>query len=99
MKIKILDAAQQDLLAGFHFYEQQSVGLGPYFLDTLYSDIDSLVLNAGIHPVYFGCYFRLLSKRFPFAIFYRVEQRTVHVYAVLDCRRNPAWIRKKLKPN
>jgi hypothetical protein len=40
--------------------------------------------------------YRLLSKRFPFAVYYRVENRTALVYAVLDCRKNPAWIRKKL---
>jgi plasmid stabilization system protein ParE len=99
MKIKILQAAQQDLIDGYQFYEQQAAGLGPYFLDSLYSDIDSLVINASIHPVYFGKYYRLLSKRFPFAVYYRVEQETAKIYAVLDCRRNPAWIRKKLKPN
>ena len=41
-------------------------------------------------------YHRLLSKRFPFAVYYRVEDQTALVYAVLDCRRSPAWIRKKL---
>jgi plasmid stabilization system protein ParE len=39
---------------------------------------------------------RLLAKRFPFAIYYRVEGDPVQVYAVLDCRRNPAWIRDRL---
>jgi len=42
-------------------------------------------------------YHRLLSKRFPFAVYYRVENDTVLVYAVLDCRRNPAWIRNKME--
>jgi hypothetical protein len=27
----------------------------------------------------------------------RVENDTALVYAVLDCRRNPAWIRKRLR--
>lgn len=80
MKIQILRAVQQDLINGYRFYEQQAEGLGPYFLDTLYSGIESLVLNAGIHSVYFGKNYRLLSKRFPFAIFYRVEQQTARVY-------------------
>jgi hypothetical protein len=65
--------------------------------ETLFSDIDTLAICAGIHPVYFGKYNRLLSKRFPFAIYYRVENDTALVYAVLDCRRSPAWKRKKLK--
>jgi len=46
--------------------------------------------------VYFGNYHRLLSKRFPFAVYYRIEGQIALVYAVLDCRRKPAWIRKKL---
>ncbi|WP_089938551.1 type II toxin-antitoxin system RelE/ParE family toxin [Candidatus Entotheonella palauensis] len=95
MRVQILDEAQQDLIEGYHFYEGQEEGLGDYFLDSLFSDIDSLQFYAGIHPVFFG-YHRLLSKRFPFAVYYRVENETVKVYAVLDCRREPSWTRNRL---
>jgi len=97
MKIKILNSANQDLVDGYWFYEKQEEGLGIYFLDTLFSDIDSLKVYAGIHPMHFEKYHRLLSKRFPFAVYYRVENDTALVYAVLDCRRNPAWIRNKME--
>jgi plasmid stabilization system protein ParE len=96
MKIKILDSAKNDLIEGYYFYEKQSEGLGTYFLDSLYSDIDSLQVYAGIHQKQYKDYYRLLSKRFPFAIYYRKENQNVFVDAVLDCRRDPAWIRKKL---
>ena len=96
MKIKILSSASQDLIDGYWFYEKQAEGLGTYFLDSLFSDIDSLIINAGIHPLHFGKYHRMLSKRFPFAVYYRVENKTALVYGVLDCRRSPAWIKKKL---
>ena len=95
MKVQILDEAEQDLVDGFRFYETQSEGLGDYFLDSLFSDIDSLQLYAGIHAVHFG-YHRLLSKRFPFAIYYRVDNELARVHAVLDCRRDPASIRDRL---
>ena len=95
MRIKILSIAEDDLEEGYRFYESQSNGLGTYFLDTLYSDIDSLAYFAGIHRVVLG-YHRLLSKRFPFAVYYRVADDEVLVFAVLDCRRNPSWIRAKL---
>ncbi len=97
MKIKILNSANQDLIDGYWFYEKQKEGLGTYFMDTLFSDIDSLKIYAGVHPIHFEKYYRLLSKRFPFAVYYRIENETALVYAVLDCRRNPAWIRNKLK--
>jgi hypothetical protein len=95
MIVEIVDAAEIDLEEGFHFYERQSSGLGSYFLDSLYSDIDSLAYFGGIHCIVFG-YYRLMSKRFPFAVYYKVSGDTVMVMAVLDCRRNPSWIRKRL---
>ena len=96
MKVQILEAAQGDLADGYRFYEKQSDGLGDYFLDSLFSDIDSLQVYAGIHPILLG-YHRLLSKRFPFAVYYLIENASVRVYAVLDCRCNPAWIHDRLK--
>ena len=95
MTVQILDEAEQDLVDGHRFYESQAPGLGDYFLDSLFSDIDSLQLSAGIHSRHFG-YYRLLSRRFPYAIYYRVVRKTVRVYAVLDCRRNPAAIEDRL---
>ena len=97
LKIQILDRAEEDLFQGFRFYEEQETGIGDYFLDSLASDIDSLKLYAGIHPLHFGRYHRLLSKRFPFAVYYRVAEDTAWVHAVLDCRRDPAWIRERLQ--
>jgi hypothetical protein len=49
MKIKIPDEAQADLRKGAEFYERQNIGLGTYFLDTLFADIESLILYAGVH--------------------------------------------------
>ena len=42
MKIKILSTAENDIEGAFRFYDSQNPGLGSYFLDSLYSDIDSL---------------------------------------------------------
>ena len=95
MRIEILDEAQDDLVEGFRFYETCQAGVGSYFLDCLFSDIDSLLLFAGIHQIVCG-YHRSLSKRFPFAIYYDVSDDLIRVHAVLDCRRNPLWIRKRL---
>lgn len=97
MKIKILRAAKNDLLDSYHFYEAQQQGIGSYFLDAVSADIESLKLYAGIHPLYFKKYHRLLSKRFPFAVYYQVKGEEILIYAVVDCRRNPAWVREKLQ--
>ena len=96
MRIEILPEARHDLLDGFRFYERQGRGLGGYFRDSLLEDIDSLAIYGGIHAEALG-YHRSLSKRFPFAIYYRVEANVVRVRAILDCRRSPSWIRRRLR--
>lgn len=96
MKVRLLPAARRDLVDGYQFYEKQAAGVGRYFLDSLYAEIDSLTVHAGIHPVHFGSYRRLLARRFPFAVYYQVDDEVVSVYAVLDCRRSPAWARRRL---
>jgi hypothetical protein len=95
MTIVILPSAKEDLSEGFAFFEGQQAGLGAYFLESLFSDIDSLRIHAGVHRRVFG-YHRLLSKRFTFAIYYSMDAGTAYVGAVLDCRRNPIWLRKRL---
>ncbi len=97
MKFLILPSAVRDLAEGYAFYEEKEAGLGKYFSDSLDSDIDSLQLYAGIHPKHFGRYHRLLSKRFPFAIYYTIESDAVIIRAVLDCRRDPSWTREQLR--
>ena len=54
MTIELLDEAKDDLVAGYHFYEEQSSGIGSYFLDSLFADVDSLLLYAGIHGIVYG---------------------------------------------
>ncbi len=96
MTLRILSLAEADLLNGFRFYERQSSGVGLYFLESLTSDIESLRLYARIHRKVFG-YHRMLSKRFPFAVYYDLREDEIRVWRVLDCRRDPHWIKLRLR--
>jgi plasmid stabilization system protein ParE len=96
MTLRILSLAINDLIAGRSFYERQGAGLGEYFQDSLLSDIESLLLYPGVHRKVLE-YHRLLSKRFPFAIYYKVTGDAVEIWRVLDCRRNPSRHRKALE--
>jgi hypothetical protein len=95
MNIVVLEDAADDLDAGRRFYESRGEGVGDYFVESILSDLDSLVLYAGVHPKHYG-FHRMLSKRFPFGVYYEVEQGNVYVYAILDMRRDPLWVRKEL---
>jgi plasmid stabilization system protein ParE len=93
--IRLLESAKEDLREGWRFYEQNHIGLGDYFLACIQADVRSLTIYAGVHEMADG-FHRLLSKRFPFAIYYLLEPASVDVYAILDCRRDPQWISQRL---
>ncbi len=97
MRVEITRSAETDLLQGFAFYERQQAGIGDYFLDSLFADIDALSLYGGIHPKHDGRLHRTLAKRFPFAIYYALREDIATVVAVLDCRQNPASITDRLR--
>lgn len=99
MKVRILTSAFNDLADGREFYDKQGEGLGDYFFDSIFADIDSLALYAGIHLKTFG-FHRRLASRFPYAIYYRMQSDAeAVVYRVLDCRQDPAKLRSALKPD
>lgn len=96
MKVCILTSAFNDLADGRSFYDRQVEGIGEYFIDSLFADIDSLALYGGIHSKAFG-YHRMLARRFPWAIYYRVDEEGILVFRVLDCRQDPHRIRAALR--
>jgi hypothetical protein len=99
MKIKevvILKEVVTDLNDGKAFYDQREAGVGDYFWDSLIADIESLIIYAGIHNRKYDLY-RMLSRRFPYAIYYEIQNNRVYIVAVLPMRRDPAWIKRKLE--
>ena len=96
MKIEILSIALVDIQSDQHFYEQKQEGLGVSFWICWFSTLMLFMLYAGIHQQFFG-YYRALSKRFPYAIYYRVSEQTVQVWRVLDCRQKPSRIADALR--
>src|SRR5437016_4836867 len=72
--VQISEDALEDLNNGYLFYEAQESGLGDYFAACLRAHIEGLRISAGIHRVVHGDYHRLLSRVFPYGVFYTVEQ-------------------------
>lgn len=96
MKIELTASATEHIADAYWFYENQADGLGAYFRESILKDIRRLAVTAGAHQIHFEKYFRSLSKRFPFAIYYLVNDSVVRIHAVIDCRRDPEWIEGQL---
>jgi len=94
-EVEVLIEARDDLVEGRAFYDFQSPSVGDYFIESVLGDLGALRLYAGIHRRMSGFY-RQLCSRFPFAIYYEIVADRVQVAAILDMRKDPAWIRKSL---
>ena len=87
--------AEEDLRQSFRWYEAQRSGLGKDFLMCVEAGLDAVRENPFQFPVLYKEVRRGLVRRFPFAVFYVVQERTVSVLAVLHCRRHPKTWQKR----
>ena len=97
IRIQISEDAVEDLNEGFLFYSAQESSLGDYFMSCLRADIEGLRFTAGIHRVVEEEYHRLLSRVFPYGIFYTIDSGTATIWAIVDLRSEPEWIRANLR--
>jgi plasmid stabilization system protein ParE len=94
--VRVLEEAVADLELARDFYDRQEPGIGDYFVETLLGEIASLERLHGFHKVHWGA-FRLLSRRFPYGIFYLDSEEEIQVIAVLDLRRKPSRLKRDLR--
>lgn len=90
-RVIVLEEAAEDIEAARDFYDEIEQGVGDYFLRRIVEDLERLKALSGIHGLHFG-FHRMLSEKLPFGIYYRETQ----VFAILDLRREPTWIRAEL---
>ncbi len=86
MRIDISSDAELDIENGYWFYESQSLGVGGYFRSSIFSDIDSLVIHGGSHPIVDG-FHRKVCRTFPYKIYYEMTSAaSLTVVAVIGQR-------------
>ena len=97
-QIKITEYAKNDLQIAYEFYETQKENLGNYFIEIILSEIKMLEFYGCLHQKTFE-YHRMLSKKFPFGIYYdcNKKDKIIYIIAILDLRKNPTSIEKYLK--
>ncbi len=81
--------AEADMAEARAFYEGRSEGLGDAFLASVEQILTSIEAMPDVHAVIHRDVRRVLIRRFPFSIYYRVEAGQIIVLAVIHSRRNP----------
>lgn len=89
MKLRYADRAKKDLESAFAWYERQRRGLGFEFLDCVENSVKSILDNPEIYSIYYSIFRGCVIRRFPFSIFYTIEDKEIVVHAVFDNRQDP----------
>ena len=92
MKVRYTDRARIDLETAFEWYQGQRIGLGFEFLDCLEATISTIQQMPEVYAKHHSHFRRALIRRFPFAVFYTIENKEVIIHAIFDNRQDPSRI-------
>lgn len=87
--LEIKEEAVFDIKEAYLYYEEQKIGLGNRFLDTLETYIERVQKNPEHYQVKRKPYREAFIKDFPYLIIYEIEANKVIVYAVFNTWKNP----------
>jgi len=92
-----LPEVEEDVIAGYVWYEGKSPGLGEEFLRIFYAFAGELPRNPLLYPKVYNEFRRRLLRRFPYAIYFMVENDQIVVFGLFHCARDPRTIQAKLR--
>ena len=90
MTVRLRQEAEADLAEAARWYEEQQPGLGSEFLDEVRRSLSSISDHPGLYPRVSGDIRRALIRRFPFGIFYLVDEPDIVILAVMHGSRAPS---------
>jgi plasmid stabilization system protein ParE len=94
-RLLIRPEAEFDLAASYRWYEDKDAGLGEEFLRAVEASLHGIQKDPKTHQKIHKEIRRALTKRFPYGIFYLIDNDSVSVLGVLHARRDPAVIKAR----
>jgi toxin ParE1/3/4 len=87
-RLVVRTGAETDLREAKEWYESQRAGLGEEFVSEIEAALRMLIRDPQRHTVYYRGFRRVFVRRFPYKLFYRVEDNRVIVFRILHVRRD-----------
>jgi plasmid stabilization system protein ParE len=95
--LRFLPEIEEDVIAGYVWYEEKSKGLGEDFLRMFYACTTEIARNPLIFPKVHEEFRRRLLRRFPYAVYFMKENDEIIVFGLFHCARDPRTIRTELE--
>ena len=95
-KIEITETAYMQIDKAYDWYEIKRAGLGHVFFVSVQDSLKMVAQNPFLFAYVYQKVRRVLTKKFPYSIFYRVDEanKTVEVIAVRHQAENMNWLDK-----
>ncbi len=87
-RVIIRPNAEADAYAARLWYESQRTGLGDELLEEIRNAVRVLEEHPERRPIYYRGFRRLLTRRFPYKLFYRLEGDRVIGFRILHAKRD-----------
>ena len=94
--VSFLPEVEEDAIAGYVWYEEKARGLGEEFLRLFYACSSDIAHNPHLYASVHEDFRRRLLRRFPYAIYFRIEENIVIIFGLFHCARDPRFIRESL---
>ena len=94
--LSFLPEVEEDAIFAYLWYEEKSKGLGEDFLRIFYANVAEIARTPNLYSKIYKNFHRKLLKRFPYAIYFLVERKTIIIYGLFHCARNPYLIQEKI---
>ncbi len=94
--LRFLPEVEDDAVAGYAWYEEKTRGLGDEFLRTFYACANEVQRAPLLSPKLHQEFRRRLLRRFPYAVYFRIEDEEIVVFGLFHCARDPQTIGAKL---
>lgn len=94
--LRFLPQVETDVRNGRTWYEEKAQGLGEEFLRVFYTSCQELTRNPHMYAQVHRDFRRRLLRRFPYAIYFRIERSIVVVFGLFHCARDPRRLHREL---
>ena len=91
MKHRFVDEALAEFIAAARYYNKQVPGLGETFADEVETGIEIILSDPSLWRVIEEDVRRYLIKRFPYGIYYTIENEAIIIWAVKHLHRDPDY--------
>jgi len=86
-----------DAAAAFAWYQEKSEGLGYEFFRAFFAAVARVKRNPALFRKAYSDFRRVLLRRFPYCLYYRIENETIIFFLLFHSARNPTNLRRELR--